>query len=977
MKVAATLALALLLLTSPLAAQTTCQREIFANVVALDQVFFWNRLGAVQPQGMIYALERDVVPVSGTTVSAGNARLRDGKRPRPLVLRMNVGDCLSIHFKNLLASSPVDNQQPATRKASVHVVGMQLVTSIASDGSHVGTNASSLVAPGGTATYKIYAEREGGYLMYSNGATTGGEGNGGSINAGLFGAVVVEPASSEWYRSQISAADMAVVTAETGTHLWNPTDLPDEIPWWWTGHPRIDYGATYPSTRGTGTPVLAMLSENEIIYSDLTAIITGPNAGRHPPGTYPEVRVTPDREQPFREFVTIYHDEIGAVQAFPQFHDPVLEHTLHSVRDAFAINYGTGGIGAEILANRFGVGPMANCTECKYEDFFLSAWAVADPAMVVDVPANAPCTKAQIESNTTNCFTTGLKATKAFYPDDPSNVYHSYLRDHVKFRVLHAGSKEHHIHHQHTHQWLHTPDEDDSAYLDSQAIGPGSAFTLEMVYDGSGNRNLSVGDSIFHCHFYPHFAMGMWAMWRVHDVFEAGTLLDGNARPATGSRALPDGEIAAGTPIPGVVPLPTIAMAPMPGAQAEIVNGQVVVTGNGNPGYPFFIPGVAGHRPPHPPLDTIEDGGLPRHVIVGGTFIEQHTRLDFTKELVTADAKELPETGTPVELAAMAFHAQRQHDSMTPDWSIATFTTNGRPPVAGAPYADPCVSDAGAATGNARLYKGANIQLDVKFNKAGWHFPQQRISALWGDVAATLNGTRAPEPLFFRANSRDCITYHLTNLVPGFYEQDDFQVRTPTDITGQHIHLVKFDVTSSDGAANGYNYEDGSFSPDDVIERIDAINAFGGLKQENGSRVTLTPEPHSYFGTLGAQTTVQRWYADDVLNNAGVDRTLRTVFTHDHFGPSSHRQVGLYAGLVVEPFGSAWLDPETGNPYGGRFDGGPTSWRADIHPPARNQSFREFLLEFADFQHAYKAGAGFPNPNNAINPPGRKEIGLP
>ena len=22
-----------------------------------------------------------------------------------------------------------------------------------------------------------------------------------------------------------------------------------------------------------------------------------------------------------------------------------------------------------------------------------------------------------------------------------------------------------------------------------------------------------------------------------------------------------------------------------------------------NPGYPFFIPGVAGHRPPHPPLD--------------------------------------------------------------------------------------------------------------------------------------------------------------------------------------------------------------------------------------------------------------------------------------------------------------------------------------------------------------------------------------
>ena len=54
---------------------------------------------------------------------------------------------------------------------------------------------------------------------------------------------------------------------------------------------------------------------------------------------------------------------------------------------------------------------------------------------------------------------------------------------------------------------------------------PEGAFTLEMAYHGSGNRNLAVGDSIFHCHFYPHFAQGMWYMWRNHDVFEAGTRL--------------------------------------------------------------------------------------------------------------------------------------------------------------------------------------------------------------------------------------------------------------------------------------------------------------------------------------------------------------------------------------------------------------------------------------------------------------------
>jgi hypothetical protein len=81
---------------------------------------------------------------------------------------------------------------------------------------------------------------------------------------------------------------------------------------------------------------------------------------------------------------------------FPQFRDPVLKHTLHSVEDKFAINYGTGGIGAEILANRLGVGPMFACTECKYEEFFLSAWTVGDPAQIVDKPANTTNSTGQL-----------------------------------------------------------------------------------------------------------------------------------------------------------------------------------------------------------------------------------------------------------------------------------------------------------------------------------------------------------------------------------------------------------------------------------------------------------------------------------------------------------------------------------------------------------------------------------------------------
>jgi hypothetical protein len=194
----------------------------------------------------------------------------------------------------------------------------------------------------------------------------------------------------------------------------------------------------------------------------------------------------------------------------------------------------------------------------------------------------------------------------------------------------------------------------------------------------------------------------------------------------------------------------------------------------------------------------------------------------------------------------------------------------------------------------------------VVLNKKGWHYPQQRMIALWDDVEAIRNGTLAPEPFFFRANAGDLVEYWHSNLVPAYYELDDFQVRTPTDILGQHIHLVKFDVLASDGASNGFNYEDGTFSPDEVRSRIKGINETGGLctsydlsSQTCKSKMKLTPKAIKAFGNgpkngpqdmwLGAQVTVQRWYVDSRFSSQNNDdRTYLTIFTHDHFGPSTH-----------------------------------------------------------------------------------------
>jgi hypothetical protein len=110
---------------------TTCERTVKAEVVALDQALIYNRLGTINPAGMIYALKRDVVAIDPSKgLVAGNVQLRPGKRPRPIALRMNVGDCLQINFTNLLAPDPADvnsfaaNNAPATRTASAHIMGL-------------------------------------------------------------------------------------------------------------------------------------------------------------------------------------------------------------------------------------------------------------------------------------------------------------------------------------------------------------------------------------------------------------------------------------------------------------------------------------------------------------------------------------------------------------------------------------------------------------------------------------------------------------------------------------------------------------------------------------------------------------------------------------------------------------------------------------------------------------------------------------
>ena len=568
-----------------------CRNVITADVVALDQPLYVNRAGASQQGGQIFALRSDVVANSisalGQDLAPGEAMLRPDKRPRPMVLRVNEGDCLWIDFENLLQEAPI-----GTSDAGVHVMGLPLVAACAedesgdrvevepiqADASFVGTNDSSLAAPGESRTYVYYAEQEGGYMLTSSAANFGLINGNGQIAAGLHGSVNVEPPGAVWLRSQVTRDQLAAAARSDCPESSKDADGICRTQY---GQPLIDYNATDDD----GLPILRMTDDNgNILATDLTAIIAHESpdgsVGEFPydpdnPLCFPVPAATHDKDlserctQPFREIAIHYWEPLGAItQAFdcitgsttinsqggsvtgppPPGTDTVItipatcddedcdqELTVYETScpddynvtpwlddvfsaqtalDGFGINYGTDGLGARLFANRLRVGPQADCVACKFEEFFLASWPNGDPAQVSTVPFGVTPEDAPAIG----------EEPVILYPDDPSNVYHSYIRDHVKFRVHSAGSAASHVHHQHAHQWLHTPNAAESHYLDSQTITPGSSYTLEMVYDGSGNRNETVGDSIFHCHFYPHFAAGMWSLWRVHDVLEEGHL---------------------------------------------------------------------------------------------------------------------------------------------------------------------------------------------------------------------------------------------------------------------------------------------------------------------------------------------------------------------------------------------------------------------------------------------------------------------
>ncbi|SDI76775.1 hypothetical protein [Nonomuraea jiangxiensis] len=248
-----------------------------------------------------------------------------------------------------------------------------------------------------------------------------------------------------------------------------------------------------------------------------------------------------------------------------------------------------------------------------------------------------------------------------------------------------------------------------------------------------------------------------------------------------------------GTPVPPLIPLPDHDYQPgVPGVQPPPAPTPT------RPGFPGFVPGVFGFKAPKPPLGLAERSP-------GGVF-----------------------PPTPLERAAADPGGQ----------------------VPGAFFQDPCPADRPV-----KIFRVAAIQIRQQYNpELKWTNPQARVYVLQSDKQAVLNGKK-PEPFAPILNVGDCVVYKFTNELPRVFGGTVFDRLQVTNEAGIHQHMVHFDVLSSDGAANGWNYDQGA-----------------------GPGQTIT-------------------YRDFVHEN-----TTTNSF-HDHFFPNVHQKNGLFGGSTIHPAG--------------------------------------------------------------------------
>jgi hypothetical protein len=421
-----------------------------------------NNFGDHDPLGKMYVLADGNAAVDAQLAlqkaGPGGAHVTPGLLDdaiQPLVIRANEGDCVDIGYTNTIKGTSF----------GLHIDGLQFEAG--SSGDAIGNNPASDSRAGGTQTYRYYVPRdealEGAHYLHP------GPDFRQAVNHGLFGVLVVEPPGSKYF-DPVRNAD------EQAAHQPEPTrEQPS--------------GAQAMVVPCDGAP----FNLNEAPLSQTDTDWCSNYGVEHVAAPSTAGAFAPQTPVPFRENVTILH-EVGDESY--QIPNRVTGQTLPNVDP-----------------NTEAYRPGARAINYRSEPFFNRL----EPQ------------KGKLESLSYDSYTFGDPATP---------VDQAYASDATKIRLVHGGAEMMHVYHLHSGglHWSPNPladmsfdygntapdkfpSDQRSQILDSQAMGPGETFNVELNH-GAGGAQAAVGDFVFHCHIAEHYFAGMWGIRRVFDTLQ-------------------------------------------------------------------------------------------------------------------------------------------------------------------------------------------------------------------------------------------------------------------------------------------------------------------------------------------------------------------------------------------------------------------------------------------------------------------------
>lgn len=908
------------------------------EVAAINVEITVNRFGDNDPFGFMYVLEDNLDEVraeeaarrqAGATGAAGggtvdpdwpalvaadpaaeqvSAGLRDDLI-QPLVLRARLGECVIVKLRNALERGPVSgpNNNNMYRvpggvpEVSMDMQGVSYNPQGGQGGQVVGDTAATMTAPGDIVEYKFYLDPlmgEGTKVFRSGGEST-------QLTAhGLFGVLIAEPPSARWFDPE-SGADM--------------TDDPTWSNW--------------------------------------------------------EAMVAPNDGSPtFREFAILYHeigDEdfnlrrprregAGEIPGFEEFGQvgrnlPMIDAGAPDVTDPT-------NTGASTNAYRPGTRALNYRAESFYRRLQLETELIAQAndagSLDPEDPSDAELIDqlnelaAQVQKNNK-----ALSYSSYTYGDPATPIPRAYLGDPTKTRLAHVGFEQLHVHHLHggATRWRQNPEADDtdmdgglrkepiqnaeSVRLDSQTVSPEESFTLEHEC-GAGGCQQAAGDFLYHCHVAHHYIAGMWGMWRVLDTAQSDlAALPGTAAPP---QAVNSAELLGTTLDDGR----TVVLDQQVTDPDTQVGLESLVEGQLPPQGARWGSDVGDPDPQDATVwDWLATGPDTAPVYVGEPETDQ-----VWANYVSPNPGQRPELMFNPGNARPAYPLFRPHLGQRPP-----FAPNEH---SGAPWlGDTATSERPDGlcpqAADVREYDITAVSVPIEMTSREVD-SDGMLYTLNEDKADLLSGERPTEPLVIRSNVGDCVSITFGN-------ETQFDELAKTNM---HTHFVQFDPLASDGVITGFAYEQSVYpaqrdgrelvsvdSPDTVtVSHVDQLRpgvavavGLGTPEIEirtivdiNGNTLTLDRDlanSHPSGVPVTVEFTQHRWYSD-------VDSG--TVFWHDHVDGIISWAHGLFAAHVIEPAGSEYRDPQTGD----QIRSGTV---ADIITPGsvgvdQQGSFREFVV---------------------------------